>query len=191
MPVDLHGKTYYTVAERLKLAQGEDFVPPVGIKAMDTTVTQTGNLVVVRAHVLFSDGRVFSGHSLVNMNATGPAERDAPLETAETSAVGRALAFAGYYGSPDGIAGAEELHLAQQRAAARASGVGTAAPRPVRYADDSTPSTRLGGAGKATEKQIGYATRLLQERQQPPPDDLSTMSSTEVSRLIDSLRSGG
>jgi hypothetical protein len=109
-------------------------------------------------------------------------------------------AFAGFYGSPDGMAGAEELHLAQQRAEARAERNGSgAAPRPVRYADESSSysrmaplatSSRLGGAGRATDKQIAYAERLLKESNQPPPDDLTTMSSMDISRLIDSLRQG-
>jgi hypothetical protein len=197
MPVDIRGKNYWTVAERLKLAMG-DAEPPVGIQSITTAVEAVGNLAVCRAVVVFKDGRSYSGHSMLNTSATSPAERDAPLETAETSALGRALAFAGYFGSPEGIAGAEEIHLAQQRAAAReqrgyqadSRDVGTAAPRPVRYADGSSPSTRLGGAGQATQKQIDFATRLLQERQQTPPDDLTTMSSAEVSALIDRLRGG-
>ena len=130
MPVDIRGKTYWTVAERLKLAEGEEFVPPVGIKSIITSVEAAGNIVVARAHVTFTDGREFTGHSMVNTSATSPAERDAPLETAETSALGRALAFAGYYGSPEGIAGAEEIAMAQARADARAQ----ARPAP-RFAD--------------------------------------------------------
>jgi hypothetical protein len=107
-----------TVAERLKAAHGPD-EPPVGIQSNVTETTQVGALTVVHASVTFLDGRRFDGTSLVNLNATGPAERDAPLETCETSAIGRALAMAGYPGSEQGLAGAEELALAARRAQAR------------------------------------------------------------------------
>ena len=202
MPVDIRGKEYFTVAERLKLAYG-DVEPPKGVQSVETAVMEVGGIVVVKATVTFHDGRHFSGSSMVKSASSSPAERDAPLETCETSAVGRALAFAGYFGNPEGIAGAEELSLAQQRAEERADrraeGVGTAAPRPVRYGDGSTDTTRapaapgtssrLGGAGKATERQIGYAEKLLKDKGMPPPSDLTTMSSQEVSALIDRLRS--
>jgi hypothetical protein len=204
MPVDIKGKTYWTVAERLTLAQGEDFVKPVGIKSITSTVEGAGNMVVMRAEVAFSDGRVFSGHSLVNLNASGPAERDAPLETAETSALGRALAFAGYYGSPEGIAGAEEIALAQARSEARASRTTVS-----RYADGDSPVTRMpsSGSGGAAPRpvqreggggggdyavspaQARYLTRLWEQANRPfPPPDTATMERREVSTLIDELK---
>src|SRR5215467_7006556 len=114
MPIDLHGKTYWTVAERLKLANKE-VEPPVGVQAVETEVIQVGVLTVVRATVVFADSRRFTGTAAVNPDSRQRAEQDAPVETAETSAVGRALAFAGYYGSPEGIAGAEEILIAQSR----------------------------------------------------------------------------
>jgi len=206
MPVEISGKTYWTVAERLTLAHGDEAIKPVGLQAIETHLEVAGGIAVVHARVTFKDGRVFTGMSMVNADSRSPAERNAPLETCETSAIGRALAFAGYFGSPEGIAGAEELHLAQERSAARQATGGNgsgAAPRPVRYADESGPytrvgaaplgpppptSSRMGGAGRATERQIGYAERLLKERGMPPPDDLTNMSSQDISSLIDSLR---
>lgn len=202
MPVEIHGVEYATVAERLAQAHGpqqEGVQPPVGVQSIETKVLEAGGMVVCHATVLFKDGRSFTGMSLVKLDSRSPAERDAPLETCETSAVGRALAFAGYPGSDKGIAGAEELSLAQQRQRWREEGVGTAAPRPVRYGDGSSEmtrmppppgtSSRLGGAGKATERQIGYAEKLLKDKGMPPPGDLNEMSSQEVSALIDRLRS--
>lgn len=201
MPVEIHGVEYATVAERLVLAHGgaEQGMPPVGIQSVETQAFEVGGMVVCRALVTFKDGRTFTGMSLVKLDSRSPAERDAPLETCETSAVGRALAFAGYPGSEKGLAGAEELHLAQQRASFREGSGSGAAPRPVQYADGSSSvtrmpppgtSSRLGGAGQATQKQIAYAERLLQDKRMPPPDDLTTMSSQDISRLIDSLRQG-
>lgn len=199
-PVEIHGRSYLTVAERLKTAHGEGD-PPVGIQSIDTRTAQIGSLVVVHATVTFADGRHFDGTSLVNMNATGPAERDAPLETCETSAVGRALAMAGYPGSDAGLAGAEELHLAQKRAEAR-----LAAVPGVRYGDGSTPTTRLvrgdrdpdvgtaaprpvGNPGGPSPSQVRYATKLWGDAGRPlPPPDFEAMNKADVSKLIDELR---
>lgn len=192
-PVQIHDKTYWTVAERLKLANGDDNPPPVGVQSIATTVAQVGNLTVVRAEVVFADARHFSGHSLVNLSASSPAERDAPLETAETSAVGRALAMAGYYGSPEGIAGAEEIHLAQQRAEQRQQ----------RYADGSTSTTRVfrdpdqgtaaprpvGNPSGPSPAQVRYLQKLWGDAGRPlPPPDAEGMPRVEVSRLIDELK---
>ena len=203
MPVDFRGKDYFTVAERLKMAYGEDFVPPVGIQQVSTRMEDHAGLVVIIAEVVFSDGRRFTGMSAVKSSGTSPAERDAPVETCETSALGRALAFAGYFGSPEGIAGYEELVLAQQRAEARAQArdQGTAAPRPVaqvqpvRFADESTPMTRLpSGTAQvtnygATPQQIRYARQLWdQANRQGPPPDMEQMDRRAVSALIDELR---
>lgn len=185
MPVNIHGREYLTVAERLHTAHGEGD-PPVGIQSIETRTVGVGNLVIVHATVTFSDGRHFDGTSLVNMNATGPAERDAPLETCETSAVGRALAMAGYPGSDAGLAGAEELHLAERRSQ-------------TRYPDGSTPTTRV-GVGTAAPRPVGnpagpspaqvrYLATLWGQAKRPMPlPDAEAMSKADVSRLIDELR---
>ena len=200
MPVDLHGKTYYTVAERLKLAYGEDFVAPTKVQRIETELCGVGNVACVRATITFEDGRTFTGMSMLNLQATSPAERNAPLETCETSAVGRALAFAGYFSSPEGIAGAEELHLAQEREKARGSAaVQTPAPAP-RFADDSGPYTRMGSGaaprpagnpGGPSPAQVRFANKLWADAGNAmPPPDWEAMSGPEVSRQIDELKAG-
>lgn len=196
MPVDIQGKTYWTVAERLTLAHGDEGIKPVGVQAIDSEVVAVGAMIAVRATVTFADGRRFTGHSMVNADSRSPAERSAPLETCETSAIGRALAMAGYFGSPEGIAGAEELHLAQERAQARSQGV-IAPQRTTFFADESSPVTRMpaGAAprpvapGAPSPSQVRYAARLWGEAGRPmPPPDFEAMKSVEISRLIDDLK---
>jgi hypothetical protein len=200
VPVEISGKTYWTVAERLTLAHGEDGAKPVGIQSIETVTEAVGNMILVRATVVFQDGRRFQGSSMVNSDSRSPAERNAPLETCETSALGRALAFAGYFGSPEGIAGAEELHLAQEREKARGSAaVQTPAPAP-RFADDSGPYTRMGSGaaprpagnpGGPSPAQVRFATKLWADAGNAmPPPDWEAMSSVEVSRQIDELKAG-
>lgn len=114
MPVSIHGVSYLTVAERLKAAHGTE-PAPTGIQGIATECQVHGSALVVKATVTFASGAVFTGHSLVDFQASAPAEKDAPLEVAETSAVGRALAMAGYPGSANGLAGAEEMRRVTQR----------------------------------------------------------------------------
>lgn len=115
MPVPMKGgKQYATVQERLQAAHGEA-IRPVEIEQITTSAEMVGPAAIVVAHVTFKDGRHFSGISQVQFDATSGAEKTNPVEVAETSAVGRALAMAGYFGSDDGIAGAEEMRAAESR----------------------------------------------------------------------------
>lgn len=98
MSVLIHGRKYITVSERVEEA-GKDFI------SLDTQVLQFEPIVVVKAIVTTQKG-VFSGISAANPDKA--IEKASPYEVAETSAVGRALGFAGY-GIVDGIASADEM----------------------------------------------------------------------------------
>jgi len=102
MPVNIHGKQYITVAERLAEAR-EDLV------SINTEVIPNGGSVVIKATVVTKKG-TFTGISAANPNKS--IEKQSPYEVAETSAVGRALGFAGY-GVIDSIASADEIVKAQ------------------------------------------------------------------------------
>lgn len=97
MPISIHGKQYITVAERVQEA-GDKFL------GLNTEVLYQSP-VVVKATVTTSKG-VFTGISAANPSKS--IEKMSPYEVAETSAVGRALGFAGY-GVVDGIATADEI----------------------------------------------------------------------------------
>lgn len=203
VPVDIHGKTYWTVAERLKLAngEGEEGLPPKVVVGVDTKVKVAGSITYVKARVQFSGGSAYTGIAMVNYDARSPAERNAPLETAETSAVGRALAFAGYYGSPEGIAGAEEILIAQERerviqqprtqffpdeSSNYTRGPSGAAPRPVGSGSGAPSGAPAGGASPA---QVRFASKLWGDAGRPlPPPDFTRMSGPNISRLIDELK---
>ena len=98
MSVNIHGKEYITVAERVEMS-GEDFI------ALNTEVLQHTPIVVVKATVMTKKG-TFTGISAAN--PLKAIEKASPYEVAETSAVGRALGFAGY-GIVNGIATADEI----------------------------------------------------------------------------------
>ena len=114
MPVNIHGKQYVTVAERVaalhEARNGQEI-------QITTTITEDSpEQVVVRATVRCAAG-TFTGHAHSMKNA-GSVEGQAPLEVAETSAVGRALGFAGF-GSAEGIASADEMQAAARPAPQR------------------------------------------------------------------------
>lgn len=93
-----------TVARRVELWH-EAFKESTGILKIETEVLQHEPVVVIRATVTQQDN-VFTGIS--SANPAKSIEKDNPYEVAETSAVGRALGFAGY-GIIEGIASADEM----------------------------------------------------------------------------------
>src|SRR3990167_5257418 len=101
MSVQIHGNTYVTVAERLTEARKD-------IKSINTEVIPNGGAVIVKATVVTDKG-TFTGISAANPSKA--IEKASPYEVAETSAVGRALGFAGY-GAVDSIASADEMKKA-------------------------------------------------------------------------------
>jgi len=104
MSVNIHGKQYITVAERVTKAHldvtGDN-------KLSITTEVLFQNPVVIKATVSTRKG-TYTGISAANPDKM--MEKESPYEIAETSAVGRALAFAGY--ETENIASAEEVKKA-------------------------------------------------------------------------------
>jgi hypothetical protein len=90
MPINIHGKEYFTVAERLKMAHDAQDLRGVRTEVINHEP------VVIKASI-FTKGGEFTGISAAD--PTKMLEKKSPYEVAETSAVGRALAFAGYAGT--------------------------------------------------------------------------------------------
>jgi hypothetical protein len=99
--VNIHGKEYMTVARRVELAHEAKV-----LESVETEVL-SHEPIVVKAKVTIK-GKVFTGISAVNPETAKMIERQSPYEVAETSAVGRALGFAGY-GVIESIASADEM----------------------------------------------------------------------------------
>lgn len=98
MTINIHGKEYKTVVERVNEAHEKKDLLGVVTEVLSHTP------VVIKAIILTKKGQ-FSGISAADPSKA--IEKKSPYEVAETSAVGRALAFAGYAGSE--IASYEEL----------------------------------------------------------------------------------
>jgi hypothetical protein len=99
--VNIHGRDYVTVAKRVELSHEEN-----ALESVETEVL-SHDPVVIRAKVVIK-GHVFTGISSVNLNSPKLIDQQNPYEVAETSAVGRALGFAGF-GVLDSIASADEV----------------------------------------------------------------------------------
>jgi hypothetical protein len=118
MPIIIQGNEYVTVAERVQEIHKQN-------KKFDiTTEVLSDDPVVIKATVVIEDVGTFTGISAANPSKA--IEKNSPYEVAETSAVGRALGFAGF-GLVDSIATADEMSKA---------GV-TSVKRPTKKVDDS------------------------------------------------------
>lgn len=97
------GKEYVEVSERVRIAHEEG-----GYTTLEPLVYNIGDRWFYRAGIIV-DGETFYGTAEIKFGAPrGTADGDAPIECAETSAYGRAFAFAGI-GILDGIASADEV----------------------------------------------------------------------------------
>jgi predicted RNA-binding Zn-ribbon protein involved in translation (DUF1610 family) len=135
MSINIHGKEYITVAERVKAA-GED------LRCLNTEVL-SHSPVVIKATVTTIRGS-FTGISAANPDKS--IEKMSPYEVAETSAVGRALGFAGY-GLVEGVATADEMVKAENIPSPNKTSAKNIDPE-----DDSIPSVCPKCGGRLVEK---------------------------------------
>lgn len=101
MAIEIHGKFYRTVAERLEQAHKDH----KDLEVQSEIVSNANGVVVVKGIVKY-DGKTFIGHASEKIDSS-MINKTSALENAETSAWGRALSAAGYAGSE--IASAEEV----------------------------------------------------------------------------------
>ena len=102
MSVKIHGKDYKTVAERVTEFHKEHKEN----KSIITEIIQFKDAIVVVKAVIKIGEDVFCGHAYEEIGSS-PINTTSALENCETSAIGRALASAGYAGSE--FASADEL----------------------------------------------------------------------------------
>ena len=112
MPINIRGKSYSTVAERLQLWHAR-----YKNAAITTELTECADGSVMAKAVgvpnLDQPERTFTGHARERAGDSKIHEHN-HAEIAETSAVGRMLAFAGF-GADGSIASAEEVQLEESR----------------------------------------------------------------------------
>ncbi len=104
MPIDLHGKSYTTVAERVTLFRSETKDKPLTLETQ--LILQDDEKVIMKALVLDGETLLSTGYAEEVRGSSNVNKSDA-LENCETSAVGRCLGFLNY-GSENEIASYEE-----------------------------------------------------------------------------------
>jgi len=100
--VDIRGKQYRTVARRI-----HDFREAHQDYSITTKILSAADLVTVRATIKDASGRTLATGLAEEMRGSTNINKTSALENAETSAVGRALAFFGLGGTE--IASADEV----------------------------------------------------------------------------------
>ena len=110
--VEIHGKSYLTVARRVR-----DFRDTNPLWTITSKILSSADVVQIKATIKDETGRVLATGFAEEVRGSTNILKTSALETCETSAVGRALAFLGLGGSE--IAGAEEIAnaLEQQKEA--------------------------------------------------------------------------
>jgi hypothetical protein len=109
MPVEIHGKKYRTVAERLAEFRGK-YPASDGWSIITDVHTPDPEVVIARCEIAHNGSIVATGHA--HERWAGKAiQQTSAYEIAETSAVGRALAFMGL-STDEEIASADEVSRA-------------------------------------------------------------------------------
>ena len=103
MPVNIHGKEYRTVAERLELFHHQ--FKDVSKSIITEIVSNDENSVMMKT-VITIEQDVYTGHAVEVYNSS-MINKTSALENCETSSIGRALASAGFGGSE--FASADEV----------------------------------------------------------------------------------
>ena len=107
MPVNIHGKQYLPVVERMEMIKAEIGIANYSVQS-EVLHHDSERVIVKVVLTIDHEGREqsYTGHA-EEYRAASKINKMSALENAETSALGRALAFAGWAG--DEIASADEL----------------------------------------------------------------------------------
>lgn len=109
--LNLHGKNYVEVAERVHMVHEKKAVFSI-VKSEPVNIADRWLWVAV----IMVDGQQYIGNAEIKMNAPkNTPDGTNPFECGETSAIGRALAFAGF-GSVESIASKDEIERSMPHA---------------------------------------------------------------------------
>ena len=134
------------------------------------------DVCVIRAELWLDDVCVATGYA-EEVRGAGNVNRTSHVENCETSAVGRALANAGYAGSDVNKRPSREEMSKVQRMT-----TGT---------DKRLPEVKITQPdGVASEKQINFIKSLLRAGEFPRPANLDSITKGEASAMVDALKAG-
>ena len=155
MPIDFKGKEYTTVAERMVALQEEygrqGYSLTTEILSMDETYIVAKATLNLRHKDLTN---TYTGHAEMARNS----RNDKVMENAETTAIGRALASAGWGG--DHLASAEEMQAWNASQSGGSAPPPTAPPRAPKPTAPTAPTApqNFNGNGNGNGQQYDVAT---------------------------------
>tara|TARA_X000001382_G_scaffold6552_2_gene5171 strand:- start:317 stop:943 length:627 start_codon:yes stop_codon:yes gene_type:complete len=155
MPVNIHGKQYRTVAERIELFHKEH---KEDVKSITTEILKNDeNIVLMKTTIKVGDN-VYEGY---NQETYGSSHinKTSALENCETSAIGRALSSAGFVGEEFASANEVKNAIKQQK-----NGV-SVRPQPV-----STKPNGVANVVDQAKKQLSNGEGIIVIKK--PTDDL-------------------
>ena len=156
MPIKIHGKEYVTVNERIQMLHQSDKAEI----SLNTEILHDSEQSIAMKTTLEIDGNTFTGIAQETKGSTN-INKTSSYENCETSAVGRALGFAGY-GSVESIASGDEVAHA------------------IKQQESLEPEY-------ATPNQVKYIKNLCEERGLNKNYDLDKMTKEEAGTIIESL----
>jgi len=109
--ISIHGKDYATVAYRLELFRADH---PGGSITTEIIKDEDG-IIIMRATILDNCDNVLGSDYAEEVRGSSNINETSALENCSTSAVGRALAFAGYNKSGTSVSSADEVSVAIAR----------------------------------------------------------------------------
>jgi hypothetical protein len=141
------------------------------------------DICVIRAELWLGENMIATGYA-EEVRGAGNVNRTSHVENCETSAIGRALANCGMAGSDMSKRPSREEMSKVQRT--------SNGPAVERGTDTRMPSvTVTQPAGLATEKQVFFASSFYKkDGREAPKNWLMTLTSKEMSALIDNLKAG-
>tara|TARA_R100000808_G_scaffold24829_1_gene58626 strand:+ start:1867 stop:2349 length:483 start_codon:yes stop_codon:yes gene_type:complete len=156
MPINIHGKEYVTVNERVQMLHESDLTEIT----LNTEILHDSEQSIVMKTTLEIDGKVFTGIAQETKGSTN-INKTSAYENCETSAVGRALGFAGY-GSVESIASGDEVAHA------------------IKQQEQLEPEY-------ATPNQVKYIQNLCQEKAMDCEYDFEKMTKQEAGSVIEGI----
>jgi hypothetical protein len=155
-------------------------------RVLTRMVSEPGaDICVIRAELWLGEQLIATGYA-EEVRGAGNVNRTSHVENCETSAIGRALANCGMAGSDmSKRPSREEMSKVQRQSTSNG-------PAVERGNDSRMPSvTVTQPAGLATEKQVYFAASFYKKAEREVPKTwLATLTSKEMSALIDDLKAG-
>lgn len=177
---------YMSVDGRVRMAidEHEDAGKHLHIEAsfvMDETTGQP----LARAKVRSDLRGTAMAHARIFLNGSGP-HKSNPVETAETSAVGRALGFLGYGCFGTGIASAEEVAQEKPGRLSRAGG-----PAPVPTSGTGAPAGGMANPEDGNAREAPIGGRIEKPRAAAPPRTTPQAVFSQINALFEQRRTPG